>query len=660
MEKELPKQGVDSLQPLLNPIRFMRLSETLNLEQKDAASHMDGPLLVLAGAGSGKTRVVTYRIMHLLSEGVDPDQILGLTFTNKAAGEMKERVRALTSYRVWISTFHSLGVRILRESIHHLGYSSDFTVFDEEDVEKLLKDCLKSTPLKKKGDLKTLRSMISKAKHSLSSSDTMDTDGSNPEIEEIFPHVFSLYQKRLKENQAVDFDDLLALPVELFQKFPDVLEGYQDRFRYLLIDEYQDTNHAQYTLVQQLANKRKNLCVVGDPDQSIYSWRGATISNIMGFVRDYPEAKVIRLEQNYRSTETILDASNALITQNLERFEKNLWSDRGKGEEIQCYTASTDRNEADYVIEQVQKYRMEEIPLKEMVILYRTNFQSRIFEDYLLYNDIPYTIVGGVSFYQRREVKDVLAFLRMVQTDVDSIAFTRTINLPKRGFGKVALGKFLDVSQKEGIPLFELCQALVRGERAVPKLSVKQQKGLKQYVEIIEHLRSIAKSDQLPELIMAAIHETGYLDVLREDAESFLDRRGNIEELISKAASWVEENLDQSLSTFLTELVLKSSLDESPSDEDHLTLMTIHNGKGLEYQVAFMVGMEEDLFPHIHSKELPEQLEEERRLCYVGMTRAKDHLHMSRATCRFLWGGLRTMRKSRFLDEIPEDYCSFH
>lgn len=636
----------------------MQLFQQLNDEQREAVETLQGPLLVLAGAGSGKTRVVTYRIVNLLERGVPASQILGLTFTNKAAGEMKERVRTLTSCNVIISTFHSLGARILRESIHALGYKRDFTIYDDEDVDKVIKECIAALG---KGDAKLekgVRGLISTAKNGMQGPDEVGREKPTCPAEEIFPEVYRAYQDKLKAYNSLDFDDLLYLPVRLFREHPDVLEYYQNRWSHLLIDEYQDTNKAQYDLVRMLVKKSGNLCVVGDPDQSIYSWRGANIQNILNFEQDYPGAKVVRLEQNYRSRTNILDAANAVIRQNDSRYQKELWSARGAGEKIRLYVSDDDRAEADFIVARVRHHAEHDVPLKEMVVFYRTNAQSRVLEDCFLGARIPYKIVGGVSFYQRREVKDILAFLRMVQGGTDYVSFVRTINLPKRGLGESTLDKLRLGAEESQLSILAYCEALVDGQ-PIPgeiKLTAKQRQGLQNYVSIVRELRAIAQNTSLRELVTSAIDCTGYLDFLRLDRETYEDRKENLDALIAKALDWEATTEHPSLAGFLEELSLKSTLDESGEAQDRVCLMTIHNGKGLEFDVTFIAGLEEELFPHINSRESREGMEEERRLFYVGMTRAKEQLYMSCCRFRYIWGTGRTQRPSRFLREVPEEY----
>jgi len=621
----------------------------LNESQHIAVEHVDGPLLVIAGAGSGKTRVVTFRIVNLIRNGIHPSQILGLTFTNKAAEEMKERVRKLTHANVLVCTFHSLGARILRESIGALGYPRDFTIYDEEDSLKVLKECLDSISLKK-GEIKMIRSLISKTKNDLADPTQLEFPDLADFTKSQFLNAYALYQQRLKESGALDFDDLLYLTVKLFREHPHILEMYQERWTHLLIDEYQDTNHTQYQFVQMLAKKRQNIFVVGDPDQSIYSWRGASIENILNFEKDYPGALVIRLEQNYRSTSTILEAANALIQKNEGRYEKHLWSSLGEGKKIRIFQAVDEREEAQYVLNQVRSWHRKGTPLHEMVVFYRTNFQSRAFEDAFLFDGIPYTIVGGISYYQRKEIKDILALLRIAQQGADHVAFTRTINLPKRGIGEATLDKLREGSIQSGVSILEYCR------NPDVKLTPKQKKAIQEYLTVIDQLKSLSLQKPVDEVVKAAIYESGYLSVLKEDPETFEDRFDNLNELISKAAEWKESAEEPTLSFFLSELALKTNLDEAGNRGDTLQLMTLHNGKGLEFTVAFLVGMEEDLFPHINTKDDPKAIEEERRLCYVGITRAKQVLYLTYTNRRYMWGMLRPMRQSRFLQEIPRKY----
>lgn len=634
----------------------MNLFDRLNGPQREAVENLEGPLLVLAGAGSGKTRVVTLRVIHLLQKGVAAAQILGLTFTNKAAAEMKERVRTLTQQGVLICTFHSLGARILRESITALGYQKEFNIYDEEDVIKVIKASMIDAQITDdKAEPKIYRQMISKAKNNMQLPDQVGK-GEDPHFQAVYGH----YVAKMKEFNALDFDDLLFLTVRLFREHPAILNTYQERWKYLLIDEYQDTNPVQYHLVQVLVASTRNVCVVGDPDQSIYSWRGANIRNILDFEKDYPGAKVVRLEQNYRSRSNILEAANAVVGHNYNRFEKNLWSDRGPGERIKHFTADTERGEAEFVADRIRHHHEQDrIPLSEIVVFYRTNSQSRVFEDILLQKRIPYVIVGGISFYQRREVKDILAFLRLVQSGNDFVSFVRTINIPKRGIGETTLEKIRLGASQSGLSILGYCEALVQ-ERHVDvgvKLNAKQKEGLRGYIDLIHTLKKVQETNSLQKLVETAIEQSGYLNYLGQDKESFDDRKGNLDSLIGKAMEWEMATPEGTLSEFLEELSLRSTLDEADAEsQEHVNLMTIHNGKGLEFEVTFLVGLEEELFPHVNSRKADEGVEEERRLFYVGMTRAKEILYLTDVRDRFIWGMHRSQRPSRFLREIPFEY----
>ncbi len=632
---------------------FMLMAQQLNPQQQQAVEHLAGPLLVLAGAGSGKTRIVTQRIVRLIEAGIPAREILAVTFTNKAAGEMRERVGKLTRESVLVSTFHSLGARLLREVISRIGYRTDFAIYDEEDSLRVLKVVAGELEVADKAaDLKGYKGMISDAKNGLIAPEQAKPPGRSP-LAEVFPKVYQRYQDRLRDYNAVDFDDLLFLPVQIFLQHQDILHRYQEMWRYLLVDEYQDTNEAQYRMVKLLAGERRNVFVVGDPDQSIYSWRGANINNILEFEKDFPGARVIRLEQNYRSTSHILQAANGLITCNESRYEKELWSDLGEGEKVKVYRAGNEYDEANFVVTRICKHHLDEgKSLNDMVIFYRTNSQSRQFEDALLSRRIPYVIVGGLSFYQRREVKDLIAFLRVVQSDNDFISFARTINLPKRGLGDATVEKLQAESQRRGEPIFTFCQKLVDDAALAKELRItpKLKAGLSDYVGIIRGLRA---KESLVEVVRGAVEDTGYLRYLQEDEATFQDRKENVLELVSKAIQLDETGVENPLMVFLEELSLKSSLDEASRHQDHVKLMTLHNGKGLEFDIVFLVGMEEELLPHANSRGSAEALEEERRLCYVGMTRARRILYLSSAEERNIWGSHHVMRSSRFLFEIP-------
>lgn len=631
----------------------------LNSQQIEAVNHIHGPLLVLAGAGSGKTRIVTSRIVNLLQQGVEPYQILAVTFTNKAADEMRQRVQSMTRAMPLICTFHSLGVRMLRQCADHLEYGKDFIIYDEEDALKLIKVCMDELGIKDREiKPKQFKQLISSAKNQLQFPQDVNTEELTKKVESLFPSLYTLYQQKMKDYNALDFDDLLFVTVRLLKECPAVLQYYQDLWRYVLIDEYQDTNAAQYTIAKLLVEKNQNLFVVGDPDQSIYSWRGADINNILSFELDYPNAKIVRLEQNYRSRANILNAANELIRHNDNRYEKNLWSDLGDGEKITLFVGDTDRKEAKFVVDTVQEHLEKGVPLKEMVVFYRTNAQSRVLEDSFLSERIPYIIVGGISFYQRREIKDILSFLRMLQSGADFVSFNRTIHLPKRGLGETTVKKLRLEADRKGVGIFEFCESILEGQIQVEglRLSKKQKEGLTDYVNTIRSLKKVEQEDTLSALLRATVCQTNYLDYLRLDKETCEDRISNVNELVAKAAEWEESNEDGSLTSFLEELSLKTTLDEATSESERISLMTVHNGKGLEFDVAFLVGMEEDLLPHANSRGSFSALEEERRLCYVGMTRAKEKLYMTRARTRYIWQEQRIMRESRFCKEVPEKY----
>lgn len=633
----------------------------LNQEQKEAVQHETGPLLVLAGAGSGKTRIVTYRIAHLLSKGIPAESIVALTFTNKAAEEMQHRIQKLlqgVGKGPLIATFHSLGARILRESAHHLGYKNDFTIYDEDDANKVLKGCLLTLGIKGEASTyKSLKSLISVVKNQQMNPEEVISIDMPHDLQNGFVKIYHLYQERLKEANALDFDDLLFLVVKLFQEHKEVLEHYQKRWEFLLIDEYQDTNSSQYLLAKMISKNSKNIFVVGDPDQSIYSWRGANIHNILNFEKDFKNAKVIRLEQNYRSRENILQAANHLIQNNISRIDKKLWSSRGEGEKITLFVGETDRDEAEFVAEKIDRLNKRgKHSLRDMAIFYRTNFQSRIFEDVLLRFRIPYQIIGGLSFYERKEIKDLLSILHMIHSEQNIVAFTRSLLFLKQGIGETSLEKVRVLSREKGWSILQTLKALVEGTETIARMTEKHKVGFREYLELIVELRELNKTMSLKDLINAIINKSRFYDILREDKETFEERKANIEEMVTKAYEWEFSTEDPTLQKFLEELTLKSAVDEMEEQKDKINLMTIHNSKGLEFSYVFVVGMEEDLFPHANSRQNAHAVEEERRLCYVGMTRAKEQLFLTAAESRFIWGSHRTMRPSRFLREIPPSY----
>ncbi|BAE80800.1 DNA/RNA helicase [Chlamydia felis Fe/C-56] len=630
------------------------LTLELNEAQIAAVTAPLSPVLVLAGAGAGKTRVVTCRILHLIKEGIAPREILAVTFTNKAAKELKERIlhqcpQVSGADIPMVCTFHSLGVFILRRSIQALNRENNFIIYDQSDTDKLLKQCLQKFNLKKTLS-SSIQYHISQAKNRLLYPEDLDPE----EYVDPVVSIYKEYQQRLKETNALDFDDLLFLTVKLFKDFPEVKKEYSELWKALLIDEYQDTNHAQYMMAQTIAGKHQNIFAVGDPDQSIYSWRGANIHNILNFEQDYPQARVLRLEENYRSYGNILNAANALIQNNASRLKKNLRSVKGPGEKIRVFLGKTDKDEAEFVASEIYRlHKRSNIPLRDFCIFYRTNFQSRTFEDALLRRRIPYEILGGLSFYKRKEIQDILAFLRMFTAKCDVVAFDRTVNLPKRGLGPSAISSLIDYALTNNLPILEACRNAL--ETHSVKLSKKQQEGLWSYLSIFQQLER-AYTLPLNEFVIATIRITGYLQVLKEDPDTFEDRKSNLDELASKTFEWEQQNTEGTLESFLDDLALKSSTDETELIADRVNLMTIHNGKGLEFRIAFVVGLEENLFPHANSKGNYENLEEERRLCYVGITRAQDLLYLTAAQTRFLWGTVRVMKPSRFLKEIPRDY----
>ena len=622
---------------------FDREFDGLNAPQRQAVCHQGGPVLVIAGAGSGKTRVATMRVAHLIRSGVSPKTIVAVTFTNKAAKEMRERVHRLAGSEVSVSTFHSLGATILRESIHLLGYPQAFVIYAEEESGKILKACMQQRGIQcKESELSTYRNAISKAKNASSHC-----------VDSFTQSLFEQYQQRLKQSGAVDFDDLIYLPLELFQKFPEVLERYGQRWHHLLVDEYQDTSDCQSQFASSLAGPKMNIFAVGDPDQSIYSWRGAKVSNILSFKKQFPDATVIRLEQNYRSTNTILEASNALIGCNSRRIEKQLWSERGKGELIVRHIAKTERQEAEFVASKIVSLAESGVPYDHMAVLYRTNAQSRPLEDRFIEHRIAYRIWGGTPFYSRKEIKDVLSLLQIASLPQDSIAFERALKIVVKGIGDVTLAKLRAKAEDAGCPIYDIALDAANGGCDVTK---KQQENFAKFCSVISSLRQRIEQGSAFDLISAAINDSGYNETLEKDAETLLERRENLAQLLSRSQEWDDLHEGVSPVLFIEELVLEGARDQHGDKGPQVTLATVHNAKGLEFPVVFLVGLEEDLFPHINAKKGDDEIEEERRLFYVGMTRAKDRLFVSASQSRFLFGGLRSMRTSRFLKEIPAEF----
>ena len=633
------------------------LLESLNPTQLDAVEQTEGPLLILAGAGSGKTRVLTHRVAYLIDQGLAaPEEVLAITFTNKAAREMKDRVALLVgpdSKRMWVSTFHAFCARILRVHAEKLGYKREFTIYDGADQVRLVKRCiveLGKDP--KRFNPRSFQAQISSAKNVLMAPDDFlrSTEGY---IAENVAEVYDLYQKRLYENNAMDFDDLIMQTVTLLELFPEVRERYQTRFKYIHVDEYQDTNHAQYRLVNILAAKHRNLCVVGDDDQSVYSWRGADIRNILDFERDYPEAKVVKLEQNYRSTQTILDAANAVVANNASRKAKALWTAGGEGERIRVFAASDEYAEARFVVSEVERLIEGGASPREISVFYRTNAQSRALEDVLVREGVPYQVVGGVRFYERAEIKDAMAYLSVISNPDDSVSLERIINVPKRGLGNTSVAKLQDYARRQGISLYgALSEADAAG------LTGAARKACRGVRDLFEGLRVAAKEVPPAESVGAVLDESGYRKELEaEDTIEAESRLENLEELINAAREYERVEPEPTLEGFLQEQALYSDQDSLTSEGGRVALMTLHNAKGLEFGHVFVVGMEEGTFPHARSLD-EHNLEEERRLAYVGITRARETLTLTHAKLRSSWGEREYRMPSRFLSEIPDQYKS--
>lgn len=627
----------------------------LNPQQAEAVINTEGPMLIMAGAGSGKTKVLTCRVANLLQKGVRPYRILAITFTNKAAAEMRERVNNMSgpaAKDVWLFTFHAFCARFLRMEIDNLpGYGGNFAIYDTADSQNLIKQILKEMNLDdKRFQPSGILSRISNAKNALQDAAAFARQAGDF-YEQKVADIYSRYEQKLQLNNALDFDDLLMLSIKLLQENKEVREKYQDRFDYLLVDEYQDTNHAQYLLTKFLAAKHRNICVVGDADQSIYGWRGADIQNILDFEKDYPDAKVIKLEQNYRSTQIILDAANAVIENNTGRKPKNLWTENKSGTDIIYFQAVDERDEARFVIEQLQNLqRTENKKLGDMAILYRTNTQSRIFEEMLIKSGISYNMVGGLKFYERKEIKDIIAYLRVIFNPADSLSLLRIINVPKRGIGDASLAKIQAYAAANNVSLFEA----VSNAAAIDGLSSRFVSKLDDLAGIIFELMNLANEAPVEDLIDRVLRDTGYLEELENErtpqAQSRID---NLHELISVAQEFAASEEENNLENFLAHVALVSDIDDTELGEDAITLMTLHSSKGLEFPVVFLVGMEEGLFPHARTLMDETEIEEERRLCYVGITRAKEKLFLSSTKMRTIYGNTVTYPPSRFLQEIP-------
>ncbi|WP_314348976.1 DNA helicase PcrA [Granulicatella elegans] len=637
-----------------------KLLEGMNERQKEAVQHTQGPLLIMAGAGSGKTRVLTHRMAYILAEEeVHPWNILAITFTNKAAREMKERVSQLVGPQaedMWVSTFHSMCVRILRRDIELLGYQRSFTICDPSEQQTAMKRILKKLDIdSEKYDYRMILNRISQAKNDLEDVEEFNKKYTGY-VEQIIGKCYREYQKELAKSMTLDFDDLIMLTVQLFQKHPETLHYYQQKFQYIHVDEYQDTNHAQYRLVTMLAKKFKNICVVGDADQSIYGWRGADMSNILEFEKDYQNAKVVLLEQNYRSTKTILQAANHVIENNVNRKVKKLWTENDEGQPITYYRAQSEQDEGRYVLSQIQSLLRDGYHYDDFAILYRTNAQSRVMEENLLKSNIPFRLVGGQRFFERLEIKDLLAYLRLIVNPQDDLSFRRIVNSPKRGVGATSLEKLSNFASMHQFSLLE-----ASSQTAISPLSGKAAKSLEKFAEMIEDLRKMQEFLSISEFVEQVIEKTGYLAALEQQHTMEADARiENIQEFISVAKQFEQDRLEEEseespLLQFLTDLSLVSDVDSDDGDGRMVTLMTLHAAKGLEFPVVFIIGLEEGIFPSSRSIMEHDDVEEERRLAYVGITRAEQKLFLTNAYSRLLYGRTQTNRPSRFVLEIGEE-----
>ena len=629
----------------------------LNKEQQQAVQHTEGPLLILAGAGSGKTKVLTVRIAHLLAQGVNPYEILAITFTNKAAKEMKSRVEGLVgdvANRIWLSTFHSFCAKFLRfELDNFLGYNSNFTIYDTSDSQAVIKAALKALNLDDKYyPVGAMIAAISDAKNKLLFASDFRKQARDFYQQKV-ADVYEYYERELRKNNALDFDDLLLVAVKLLQSNEAVLDKYSKRFRYVMIDEYQDTNHAQYLLAKLLASYWKNIAVVGDADQSIYAWRGADIQNILDFEKDYPNCTSIKLEQNYRSTKIILDAANAVIENNEGRPKKNLWTDKTEGAKIQHFTAQSEHEEAAFIGDTIaKKHDIHGVPYGDMAILYRTNAQSRVLEEALIKRALPYTMVGGTKFYDRKEIKDVLAYLRVLYNPFDDLSLLRIINVPKRSIGATTVAKLQDYARANGTSLFMTLTQL----HLVDTIKGKTKEKLEEFGILIFTLVAEMEDKTVLDILESILDRTGYLAQLEESTDPQDQARAeNIGELLSVAKDFQDTNPTGTVEDFLEQVALVNDVDSFEQEESKVTLMTLHAAKGLEFPIVFLGGLEEGLFPHSRTLMNPEEIEEERRLAYVGITRAEKELYISNATTRTVFGRTSSYLPSRFIDEIPEE-----
>ncbi len=624
----------------------------LNPEQRQAAETLEGPVLILAGAGSGKTRALTYRVANLMDHGVPAWSILALTFTNKAAREMKERITQLVGEKAesaWISTFHSTCARILRRDIEKLGYTRSFTIYDDDDQGTVIKEILKRLNIDEKFlPPREVKAKISDAKNKLMGPDEWFAKTERDFRNQTLHDVFVAYEQRLKSANALDFDDLLLKTLELLADHPPVLESYRDRFHYVMVDEYQDTNYAQYMLVKLLTDKSRNLCVVGDDDQSIYGWRGADIRNILDFEKDYPDAKVIKLEQNYRSTANILDAANQVIAHNAGRKEKALWTEAGAGETIKLYCAGDEREEAAWVADRIRKMNRHGEEYGRMAVLYRTNAQSRVLEEMLMRAGIPYKVFGGLRFYDRKEVRDVIAYLRVIANPTDDVSLRRIINVPKRAIGDATIAELVRHAQEQEMPLFSALTDLPSS------LSSRPRKCVGDFFTMMTTLMAMKDAMPLGTFVKQMVDQTGLMEQYqKEDSDEARSRVENIQEFLGAVEEFDRQTENATLEDYLENVALVTELDQAEEEKQYVTLMTLHSAKGLEFPNVFITGMEEGIFPSGRSLMDEQRMEEERRLCYVGITRAKERLFLSRASQRMLYNQINHNAPSRFLSEIP-------
>ena len=635
-----------------------KILEKLNESQREAVMATEGPVLVLAGAGSGKTTVLTSRIAYMIAEkNINPWNILAITFTNKAANEMKTRIERLlgdTSSAIWAGTFHSICVRILRTCIDFLGYSRDFVIYDTQDTRTLMKECIRELNLDEKNfPPRNVLSIISNAKNDLMDAATFENVYQSDYRMSIISRIYFRYQTKLRKNNAVDFDDIILNTVKILSENPDVLQRYQERFKYILVDEYQDTNNSQYLLINLLSQKYRNLCVVGDDDQSIYKFRGANIGNILNFEDDYPDVRKITLDRNYRSTQNILDAANCVIAHNKGRMGKNLWTDSGDGAKINVYTGTNEYDEANYIAREIKRYYGENGSFGDCAVLFRTNAQSRVIEELLMRENIPYKVLSGLRFYDRKEIKDIIAYLRVLYNPDDDVSLARIINEPKRKIGNATLDRAREIALKNDISLYDV----VSHADDYPEFKTAIKK-LLAFSELIVSLRKLVNTIPLSELAERVMNDAGYMpSLVLEDTTESKTRIDNLGEFMSVIAEYEKnpEN-DGSLAGFLEGITLVSDVDGYDELEDSVVLMTIHSAKGLEFPVVFLTGMEEGLFPGMRSMDSNDDIEEERRLCYVAITRAKNTLHITKTIRRTVHGQTRYERPSRFFEEIPDKY----